>query len=145
MKRPETWQQHVALAEHYLAIGQDEIYLSDTDDLPLAIFPWEFVTSIEKGSTFRHGVDVSKWFRAVHPCGLRFRWCLDLEVRDANGTGTLKFDFPKLRQVLALLPAKYAKQYRESFADARKQLQKQADEYHAIGNRLDHDAADLEF
>ena len=87
MKRPETWQEHVALAEHYLAIGQDEIYLSDTDDLPLTTFPWEFVTSIEKGSTFRHGVDVSKWFRAVHPCGLRFRWCLDLEVRDANGTG----------------------------------------------------------
>lgn len=145
MKKPHTWQEYVELAPHFLAVGSEEIYLSDTNDEPLDSFPWEFTTSIETGSTFRYNVAVSKWFRATHPSGLRFRWSIDLEKRGSNGSGQLQFNTAKLRLVAQLLPAHLATQYCDSFTDARKELNKQADDYSETAEKLRRDARALAF
>lgn len=61
MRKERSFQDYVRQAEHYLAIGQDEVYLSRDDDAP-----WELATGADAGGTHRLEICVSVTFYAAH-------------------------------------------------------------------------------
>lgn len=69
-------KDYIDKAEHYKAIGHDDIYLGNmsSDDLPDDL-PWEHVTTVECPYDGFDGNN-SVQFKALHPCGLLFRWYL---------------------------------------------------------------------
>ena len=75
-------------AQHYLAVGQTEIYL-DSDQ---GEYPWEFCTHCKPGGSHRLEIATDVWFYADHPCGLSFLWNFDIEPRSANGKGHYEID-----------------------------------------------------
>lgn len=86
-------------AEHYLAIGKTKIYLYGEDG------PWNNVTDISAGGSYRLNGPASVRLEAPDPCGLTFTWSVDFEASDANGRGTNLFDRDKLRDLARRLPA----------------------------------------
>lgn len=93
------FEKAVELADHYIAIGQTEIYLDKPDDAL-----WQHVTKVDAGSCYRLGAPIGLWVYAIHPCGLTFRWSVDFESPTANGTGTAAFDRERMRDVAMRLP-----------------------------------------
>ena len=120
------WRQAVKLAKHHRALGHTHIYLKhDQHDKP-----WHLVTEVEPGGLMRLGQSVSVWFIATHPkSGLRFRWSLDLEPREANGSGNLQIDVAGCRAVLEELPAPMAAKFRAHLERLAGATEKQAQEY----------------
>lgn len=95
------FSQVIALAEHYLAIGETEVWLDDEDpDLP-----WEFVSSVQTGGvhSFLGPRDVR--FTAVHPSGLAFKWHAGLSP-DRHGMVEEKpfFDVEAIAEMFERLP-----------------------------------------
>jgi len=109
MFRRETFTQCVKLAEHYLAIGQTNIYLDEC----AADTPWHLATKVEAGGSYRLNGPASARVTASHESGLTFSWSFDFEGRDANGTGVNQFDAQKLLAIAARMPATV----RDQFAD----------------------------
>lgn len=64
-----SWQDHVRLARHHHAIGNN--YVSLKYELPVEDHPWEFVTKVDisAGAALDHFS-----FTASHPVGLTFLW-----------------------------------------------------------------------
>ena len=65
-------EDYVRLAEHYKAIGQEKIKLSEWDELP-----WESVTGCTDAGVTRGQQRCCMKFEAAHECGLTFCWTLD--------------------------------------------------------------------
>lgn len=92
-------KQVLKSAEHYIALGQTEIYL-DSDDPDL---PWSDVTKIEAGGGYRLNGPIGFYCTAKKD-GLTLKWSVDFESRDANGKGYSLFDRDRLRQTMQKLP-----------------------------------------
>ena len=86
-------------AEHYIALGQTEIYLDSSDpDLP-----WGAVKSIETGGAYR--LNGPTGFYVVAKEGrLTFKWNVDFESRGSNGEPVHLFDRKRLRDTMRKLP-----------------------------------------
>lgn len=135
------WKQMVKLAEHYKAIGQTRCWLSRADaDSKL---PWDYVVSVEPGSSHRLDIATSVSITAVHPCGLEFSWSMDIEESDANGRGHYKVDVGKLERVLEWLREKPREQFRAYLAECSIALIASAEKYEAIAGRERSTAARL--
>ena len=95
-----SWTWHVDRAGAHLELDQSCIYLNGEGP------PWHLVDSVKSGGVHRMGISVSASFTASHaPSGLTFRWHLDYEDRDANGSGHFQMNILRLRSVLTLLQA----------------------------------------
>lgn len=106
----KTYKRAIDLAEHYVAIGQTEIYLYDRDEeIPSEL--WALVYSAEEGGSWRLNGPAGVRFHANHPSGLTFKWTVDFESPDANGSGVSQFDREKLRDVIMKLPADGVKSF----------------------------------
>lgn len=91
-------------AEAMKALGQTRVYLSEHDE-PSDGFPWEHVTSVEKGSTASYIGPRSIGFTAKHPCGLEFYWSLDLSPTGGLGVDRRPFfDHTAIADMLERLP-----------------------------------------
>jgi hypothetical protein len=94
-----TFDEAVAKADHLIALGDTDIYLYEGE------MPWSLAQTCEAGSSYRLSGPSSVSFKAAHPSGLSFRWSVDFEGMDANGTGRHQFDRDRLREVMRKLPA----------------------------------------
>lgn len=130
----ESWKDIQALASHYLAIGNESIYLgSKCPDIP-----WELATECEPGGSHRLEISTSVRFRGYDPStGLRMSWSFDIEPRSANGKGTYEIDTEGCLRVLALLPDVARAQFRRYLAECAPKVEKRAREYQ--------DAADAQY
>lgn len=134
------WREYVKLADHYKAIGQTKIYLMRDDD-----HPWEFAIACEPGGTFRLSTPVTISFTANHvTSGLEFHWSLDLEQKDASGSGEFHIDTPHIVKALARLPKIVADQFREQLRITAIAVRQQADEWRNAADRQYHIARELE-
>lgn len=75
-------------AQHYCAIEQYDIYLESDDTL--ASQPWEFVSEIKDGCCWSGGVLTGVEFVAHHPCGLKFKWSVEIVGRDDGSLQCLR-------------------------------------------------------
>lgn len=91
-------------AEHYIALGQTDIYL-DSDDPDL---PWSEVTKVEAGAAYRLNGPIS-FYCIAQKHGLTLKWSVDFESRDANGKGYSLFDRDRLRMTMQKMPAEARK------------------------------------
>lgn len=103
-----TYRQAVENAEHLIALGQTTVYLYRDE----AEFPYEKVTQIEAGGTWRLG-GPSSCYLIAEEHGLTFKLSVDFEGREANGAGTALFDRDRLRDLAFRLSPKG----RQLFAD----------------------------
>lgn len=129
------WKQAVKLAKHYKALGIEEVYLGDKGP-----FPWDLVNSVEPGGSHRLDISTDVWFRANHPCGLKFRWTFELETKDANGMGMYMIDSPNVARVMRLLPAKAKKEFAAYLGDCAERVEAKAKEFQQAADRQDRDA-----
>lgn len=101
-----TYEKALKNAAHYIAIGENEIYLQDEP------FPWIAASDIEEGSGRRFNGPTGFYVIAVVE-GLKFKWNVDFEGRDANGRGVSVFDRGRLRDVAGMLPPRVRKKLAE--------------------------------
>lgn len=100
MTRRQTFTDCVRNAEHYLAIGQTDIYLDSNDD----DLPWHLAVDCGAGGSYRLNGPSSARVTAAHESGLSFRWHFDFEGREANGTGVNQFDSASMLANAAKMP-----------------------------------------
>lgn len=137
----KTWQEMVKLAEHYKAIGSTDLYLfRDVDNTAR---PWAYVTQVKPGSTHRLDMSTSIDFIAQHPSGLQFRWSVEIEDRDANGSGHYKVNMALLERVMTWLPEAVRPQYRDYLETCARAVNASADKYAVIEKRERDTAARL--
>lgn len=134
----QNWREIVELAEHYIAIGQTDIYLSGDNTTD---YPWSFTESCETGGSHRIEIATSVWFSGRHPCGLSFRWSFDLEPRTANGKGSYEIDRDGVIRVMARLPIGAQVAFLDYLATAAAAVQRKANEWAALADRQREDAA----
>lgn len=132
----QSWKGLAEKAEHYLAIGQSEIYL----DSSAPDYPWQFVVKVEPGGSHRLDIATSVWFTAQHESGLSFRWTFEIEPMSANGKGSYEIDAEACRAVFVKLPPEAAKSFAAYLADCAVKVKSRADEYQAIATRQYQDA-----
>lgn len=106
----------VSLAEHYKAIGYTEIELFSfynthgDDSLRNAeraftpLLPWDMVTKVESGSSYRYNVPVDMRFTAKHPSGLTFKWSFYIEEGGVQARGGPSINVAALVPLLKALP-----------------------------------------
>lgn len=133
------YKKVVAMADHYKAIGETKVFLYRGDDAP-----WEHVTSVDDGCLVRLGTTMDVRFTATHPCGIEFSWHLDLENRDANGSGQFDFNIKAIRAAMRKLPDAPAKKFAAALKTRANALRKRAAEYQAEANNQCEQAACLE-
>lgn len=133
------WQDAVKNAEHYLAIGEKDIHLFGETD-----FPWEFATEVEPGCGYRYNIPTGLSFTGVHPCGLKFRWSLELEKKGSNGASGFQIDIERLRGVAVKVSDKVRSQMETHFRETAKAVRAQADEYQAAADKQYSTANQLE-
>lgn len=93
-----TYQSAVEKADHLIALGETEIFIDATGDVP-----WTKVVGIKAGGAYRFNGPTGVWIVAQDH-GLTFKWTVDFEGRDANGRGVSLFDRPRLRDTIMRLP-----------------------------------------
>ena len=91
------YKDAIAKAAFLKELGVDRVYLDADDEKP-----WAHITKVEAGSSYRLNVPVSVRFTAQE-AGLSFSWSVDMEARDANGTGVSSFDRDALRVLVSKL------------------------------------------
>ena len=139
MAEIETFAEQLEAIEHYKALGHERIVLPhDATDQP-----WDRVTAVKPGGTHRFDMETSLNFEYAHPDGVTFVWFVDGESRDANGSGSYKFEVERLAGIFAQLPDGPAAQLREYFERAANAVQAQGDEYMEHARRQYGDAAVL--
>lgn len=111
----------IPLAEHYLAIGETEIYLDGKDD----DLPWGDVNRVTVGGSYRLNGPSSARVTAAHESGLTFSWIIDFEGNDANGTGVNQFSAENMLGAASKMPAAAAAKFsdllvREVWPEVRK-------------------------
>ncbi len=127
------YQDILAKAEHYIAIGYTEINLWDGDDDDR---PWDLVNNVIKGSLTRCEVEVSLHFKALHPCGLLFAWIEHIEPCDANGTGYLQPDIDRLVTILAQIPEAARPSMHAALRSVASKMGEQATEQQKFATRM---------
>jgi hypothetical protein len=138
MIHDKDWREVVEQAEHYLAIGEPQVYLHGCTD-----YPWEYVTRLEPGGSHRLDMDTSVWFTAEHPSGLSLRWTFDMEPRSANGSGSYHIDTDGVRAVLRALPTEARGLFRAYLRTCADKVQAKATEWRQIAERQATDAQTL--
>ena len=115
------------LAEHYKAIGQEQIYIPNPslEDLK-EILPR--TTSLETGGMYRHNVCVGVYVICEDPSGLTFRVSIDLEEKDSNGAAALRLNAKFLSFVGDLLPPPMREKLVEILHTCLNELRKQREE-----------------
>lgn len=89
----------LAKADHLVALGEIDVYLDDDDpDLP-----WAEVSRIEKSRGYRLNGPTG-FYAIADKAGLRLKWSIDFEGRDANGQPVSLFDRDRIREVMRKLP-----------------------------------------
>lgn len=89
----------LAKAEHYVALGQTEIHLDKNDPN----LPWDSVVEIESGGSFR--LNGPSGFRVIAKTGgLIFIWYVDFEGPGANGQSYYLFNRDHLHETMRKLP-----------------------------------------
>ncbi|WP_156765745.1 hypothetical protein [Rhizobium leucaenae] len=101
------------LAEHYLAIGQSEIYIDDNSD----DVPWHLAASVKEGGSYRLNGPASARVTAAHESGLTFTWHFDFEGRDANGSGVNQFSAEAMLGAARKLPDAAREQFAQMLHD----------------------------
>jgi hypothetical protein len=96
----ELWPKVVTLAEHYKAIGTTDIWLHAHSHNAFPDAPWHIATDVEFSGIIRGGVEAGLTFIAEHPCGITFRWGLDLATWDNGGECGSRIYEPNVRHVL---------------------------------------------
>lgn len=140
MRYADSVEKAVALAEHYIAIGDTEInlfryYSRSGKDQPKfdPSLPWNFVTKVKAGGSVRYNVDVDIDFIAEHPSGLTFRWSYYIEEGGLHESGPSSIDIEGLRKCLALIPRKAQLEVvnilRDNVREMNEQAQKQREWY----------------
>jgi hypothetical protein len=94
-----TYAQAIANAEHLKALGQTDVYLYRDN---AEGFPFDKVTRVEEGSSFRLS-GPSSCRLIAEEAGLRFSVSVDFENADANGRGVSLFDRDQLRDLMRKL------------------------------------------
>lgn len=136
--RDLTYAKAIEVAEHLKAIDYGSIYLRDEDPH----LPWHRVTKIGTGCTYRLSMPTSISFEATTDHGLDFRWSIDIETRDANGTGTTRINRDLLRDVSRKLTSPMRQKYAEYLQSAvLGAVEKQAAEVREALGRVE-DSAD---
>lgn len=92
-----TYKHAVKNAACLIALKQREVYLRDDAD-----FPWDKVTSVDVGSSWRLSGPSSIWVKA-EDAGLTFRMSVNFEGDDANGRGVSLFNRDYLREIMRKL------------------------------------------
>lgn len=85
-------------ASHLKALGETTIYLRSEEG-----FPFDKVTNVESGSSYRLG-GPSSCYLIAEQAGLTFKLNVDFEQQDANGRGVSLFDRVRLRDLFVRLP-----------------------------------------
>ena len=88
------------LAVHLKAIGDTTVWLHKDDDG----FPWHLATNVEMSGSFRLSMPAGCYVIAEED-GLTFKLSVEFEDRDANGTGTSRFNRSVFDNLVARLPA----------------------------------------
>lgn len=133
-----TWQECVALAPHFLAIRREEIYLYQGQDAP-----WEYATSLRAGGSHRLDMDTAVQFTAAHPCGLTFRWTLDLETREADSKGYYSIATAAIQRVIPRLPLPVRQTFLAFLAVCAEKVAARGQEYARLAARQKETAAEL--
>lgn len=107
MRRSHSYAECIALAEHYKAVGQNEIYLDRDGE-----FPWHLATEVTAGGSYRLNGLSSARVLAVDPkTDLKFSWHFDFEGQEANGTGVNQFDAKSMIEAARNLPVSAREQF----------------------------------
>ena len=93
-----SFDQAVANAEHYLALGRDKVWINESTA------PWAKADDVESGCDYRFSGPTSARFSFTHESGLKLTWTVDYEKREANGKGYSLFDRDRLREMMLKLP-----------------------------------------
>jgi hypothetical protein len=125
--------------KHHKALGKVKIYLNRDGE-----FPWEYVTHVEDGCSYRLDIAIGCRFTAEHPCGLQFNWGVDLEPVNANGSGMFHFDTAIIGDVMSRLPAAAKKQFAALLGARAKKVREMADKWMQSANSQYGQAACLE-
>lgn len=131
-KPPTELEDVISKVEHYKALGMDRVYMDRESEIP-----WDLVTDIETGGTYRLGLSTSQSVIVEHPCGLTLRWSVDLEPRSANGTGTIQIDIEKIRTMLRKCPSEVTKKLRAWMAESATTVDKHATELRELLARVE--------
>lgn len=91
------YEHAIANAAHYLAIGQDNIWIKE------ATAPWALADDVKSGSSFRFNGPTNARFSFTHDSGLTITWTVDYERVEANGKSYSLFDRDRLRDVMLKL------------------------------------------
>jgi hypothetical protein len=106
-----TYADAIDKSDHLIALGQTTVYLRD------GVYPWAVASDIEVGGSYRFNGPAGVYVVAKLQ-GLTFKWSVDFEKREANGTGYSLFDRERLRDVMMKLPEparlKFAKLLRDA-------------------------------
>lgn len=99
-------KEAIQKAPHLRALGETTVYVRSPD-----AFPYDKVTAVESGSSYRLG-GPSSCYLTAQVAGLSLKLSVDFEVPDANGRNVAMFDRDRLRDLALKLPPIA----RESFA-----------------------------
>jgi len=133
-----TYEEAIKKADHFLAIGKREIYLSEPP------FPWEHTLSVEPGGSHRLDIATNVWFRAKEPkTGLEFRWAFDIEPREANGKGHYMIDVEGCIRTISLLPEAIRLDFQKYLDECAKEVEKNAKELADMAGREFYSAIQL--
>lgn len=96
-----TYAEAIRNAEHLKALGETTVYLyrEKADD-----FPFDKVTRVEEGSSWRSGMPTSCYLLAEVD-GLTFKLNFDFEPSSANGASTHQISRDTMRETFLKLPA----------------------------------------
>lgn len=122
----KNWKKYVEEADHHVAIGNTRIFLfgDDQEDKP-----WSMVQTVNDGCTHRLDIATSVDFRALHPCGLTFKWSWDIELRGANGTNTYQIGTVGVQRILSKLPPATLPSFTDYLRKVIEAVQKRGGEY----------------
>lgn len=96
-----SYSDALANAEHLKALGQTTVYLYGDN---AKAFPFDKVTKVEEGSTWRSGMPSSCYLLAEVD-GLTFKASFDFEPSSANGAATHQISRDQMREMFLKLPA----------------------------------------
>lgn len=104
-----TVQDAISKRDHFIALGQTDIWLHSKDESDR---PWDKVNRVESGSSYRLSLPTGARLSAEVD-GLTFIWSVDFEGRDANGRGVSVFDRDRVRDIFGRLPPGARLQFQE--------------------------------
>lgn len=136
--RKTTWWNVQRLAEHYRAIGHTDVYLTDVaiDDAP-----WQYVTEVTAGGSYRCGMLCGLHFVATLPGGIQVSWSSDIET---SRSGEKNFDLDQIHAIRSQLSAANRVQMTTLLMDARNKLRDLEAEYNKMAGKLRTQIATIE-